>query len=219
MDRRAVLASLAAATLFPLPARGSVSVQSVLDEDEGWEHVGDHASGVSVYGKEVSSLGLTAYKGIYELDVDSEKLFGQICDLEGHMDVSDQLVESRIILTQGERSDFYQVMKSPAAFVSQRYWLNRSITKRDIGGVPGHHKRVWNALAMDQYPKVREALAETYPDAVLVETTHGSWEVSPTHLTYRTVSDPGGSVPGSVYSSLSSKTLPDNMLNFVRAVK
>jgi len=218
MDRRAFLAALGAASLLPLPARAA-TVQAVLDDDEGWLPVADHSSGVTIYEKEVPSLDLTALKGVYALDVDSEKLFELLCDIEGHAQVTGSLLESRIIRQSGEIADYYQVMKSPSALISQRYWVNRSITHRNFTGLPGHHKRQWDALDVTLYPKVRAALEESYPDAVLVTVTHGSWDVSPTELIYRTVTHPSGNVPSSLFSTLSSKTLPDNMLAFVNHLK
>lgn len=217
MQRRHFLAGLGATALLPRVVYAG-SVQDLLDDDAGWTHVSDHASGTVVYTKDVPSLGIPAFKGVYPLDVDAEALFALICDLEGHIDVSDQLLESQVMFAKGTISDFYQVMKSPGAFISQRYWLNRSTTLRDHGA-PGHHKRRWDALTMDKYSKVRAVLAENYPDAVLVETTHGSWEVTPTELTYRTVSHPGGNVPAGVYATLTGKTMPDNMMNFVNHLK
>ncbi len=218
MDRRAFLAALGAASLLPLPARAA-SVQAVLDDDEGWLAVSEHPSGMSIYGKEVPALDLTALKGVYALDVDSEKLFDLLCDIEGHVQVTGNLLESRIIRQSGEVADYYQVMKAPSALISRRYWVNRSITHRSFTGLAGHHKRQWDALGVTLYPKVRASLKESYPDAVIVTVTHGSWEVSPTELIYRTVSHPSGNVPSSLFSTLNSKTLPDNMLSFVNHLK
>lgn len=211
------MAGLGASALLPRVG-WAADVQASLHDDSGWSHVSTHASGTQVYTKDIPAVELPAWKGVYALDVDSEELFSLVCDLEGHVDVSDQLLESRVIASRGMVTDFYQVMKSPGPLISKRFWLNRSRTYRDHSG-PGCHRRTWDALAEDKYTKVRDVLAENYPDAVVVTFTHGSWEITPDQLIYRTVSHPGGNVPPNAFATLSGKNLPNNMMNFVDHIK
>ena len=73
---------------------------------------------------------------------------------------------------------FYQVMDK-APLIAQRYWMVHSVISKDIGGLTGHHRRTWDALAPTLYPEQRAAVIERYNGAFEIVENHGSWEVQP----------------------------------------
>lgn len=201
------------------------AIHALLDDESGWTlHAAENSEGITVFTKPVPSLGLAAFKGVLILDagVDVDAIYTIVADLENHDKHSKHLHESTLIDQKGSQDWFYEVAKSPGPFISERYWFNTTISDKSVGGVDGHYKRAWSSFdAAALYPDVLADVNTRYPDAVSVDLTYGSWEWEPqadgtTRMTYRTVTHPGGSVPAGMYATVSSKTLPDNMMTFVR---
>lgn len=214
------LGALAAQAVEVALAAPSVdAVLAALADDSGWTHYADR-NGVVVYEKHIGIMDMPAYKGVTEIDVDRELLFSLICDTEGHEAISDSLAASTVLNQMGERIHYYQIAETPALVpIADRYWFNQAQILRDVG-TPGHHLRIWSPIDPTLYPEAYAAVQAQYPDAVYVSVTYGSWEVRPlpdgkTELTYRSLTNPGGNVPSSVFEVLSARTLPDNMMNFV----
>jgi hypothetical protein len=198
------------------------TVQAALDDPAGWEQL-DETRGVVVSRKVVAELGLTAFKGevVLPADTDTDRVFELLCDPTSHMSVSDNLAASEVLGADGAVLQFYQVLKK-SPMVDQRFWMVHSVIQSDIGGVEGHNKRTWDALAPSLYPTQRAAVSQHFEDATEVTENHGSWELRPrgdgsTLFIYRTVSDPGGAIPDSLFRAVTSRTLPSNMLSFVEA--
>lgn len=205
----------------PSPAQ----IQTTLNSAEGWTSEGEK-EGVAVYVKTVPGSELSAWMGVRITTVDVDVLWGLICDVGNHDQVSDMLHETRVLARHGDRTDYYQVSKSPRFVpVAERYWLNYAVMTEDIGGVDGHHRRTWNSIEdTAPYAELLDGILTRYPDAIRLAATHGSWELKPrpdgqTEIIYRTFSDPGGSVPSSVMDYLSGRSLPNNILQFEQAAR
>lgn len=201
------------------------AVHARLDSDAGWTlHSAANDDGVTVYSKPMPALDLEAFRGVLVLPAgtDVDAIYTLVADLENHDKVSKHLHESTLLAAEGNQDWFYEVSKSPAPLISERYWFNTTVTEKDIDGKVGHYKRRWSTFdAAAKYPDELADVQARYPDAVLVDMTYGSWEWEPqddgtTVMTYTVVSAPGGSVPSGLYQTVSSKTLPDNMMTFVR---
>lgn len=214
--------------MAPALAADASGITELLANDNGWAlHAAENDDGVTVYSKHVNDLGLTAFKGVLVLpaSVDAVKIYELVSDIENHDRHSKHLHESTLIEREGAHDWFYEVSKSPAPLISERYWFNETLVERDIEGLEGHNRRTWHAFdAATKYPDTLKAVAGKYPDAVYVDITYGAWEWIPqedgtTVMIYRTVSHPGGSVPSGLYSQISGKTLPDNMMTFVNAAE
>lgn len=223
-----MLTALALLLSAPAPAAPAsdhaAAVQAALDDDGGWQPVGSDR-GVTVFSKEIPLIGLTAFKGVWAMppELDPDRLFAAICDVSAHVDFSSRLAESTLLAAAEPVLHFYQVM-TKAPLIARRYWMVHSVIYEDMGGVDGHHKRTWDALAPSLYPEARAAVSERYPEAVEITENHGSWEILPPAdgqrlFVYRAVSDPGGNVPISAQNALTTRTLPDNMLRFVEAAR
>ncbi len=209
-------------------AQLDAAVHRLLDDDRGWTlHKKPDSDGISVFSKAIPSLGLTAFKGVKVLDpaVDPAHMFEIVSNIDGHKRFSPLLVESRVVQQADDSIAYYQVIDPPKLVPgSQRYWINTSRIHRDFGGEPGHFRRAWSTAPAGALVELHTDLAARYPKAIEIEISHGSWELDPQDdgsvlYIYRTVSHPGGSVPTRVAELLSSKTLPDNMLNFENAAK
>lgn len=208
-----------------IAAPGAAKIQAVLHDDAGWNHDGNK-DGVTIYTKPMPGSELSAWKGVRIASVDAGVLWTLICDVGNHDQVSDMLHETRVLARTGDRTDYYQVSKSPRFVpVSERYWVNYARVSLDMGGTPGHHRRTWNSIEdTAPYASVIDGILTRYPDAIRLAATHGSWEIRPlpdgkVEITYRTFSDPGGAVPSSVMDYLSGRSLPNNILQFEEAAK
>ncbi len=203
-------------------------IRELLNES-GWNQVSnDAALGLVVSEKKLQSVDATAYLGVRDIprEVDVERLWTLIVDVDGHDRFGGKLAESTVVKRHGAAVDFYQVLKPPPLMASaQRYWFVHTEWEQGVGGVPGHQRRCWSQLSADEATEARAAVAAKYPDASLVPLTHGCWEVlpasgeKPAQLRYRTVSDPGGMVARSLVGMLTSHTLPDNLNTFIEAAR
>jgi hypothetical protein len=212
---------LSAATAAPTGAQ----IQAVLTDEAGWSADGNR-DGVAIFTKPVPGSEIAAWKGVRVTDVDPMVIWALICDVDNHDRVSDMLHETKVLARKGSRIEYYQVSKSPRFLpVSERYWINYAEMSVNIGGVPGHNLRTWNSVEdVGSYSELISGITTRYPDAIRLVATHGSWEIKPlanggTEITYRTYSDPGGSVPISFLDYVSGKTLPDNILRFEEAAR
>ena len=211
----------ACALLFSLlmapTARAGVlsdAVHSVLDAESGWTLV-ETEDGIAVYRKPVSSLGLTAWKGIKTLaaDVSPAAVQAVITDLDNREQRHTNLQESTVVSRSGPLTTYYQVFDSPAP-VADRYWICRSLYSQDPAAGAGHWKMAWSSAPADALSELREGLSSRLPNAVEARHIHGSWELRPqsdgsTSLIYISMADPGGSLPGGLMSSLTGRNLPE----------
>lgn len=206
-------------------APSTAQVQAALHDDAGWKSDGVK-EGVAVYTKPIAGSELSAWKGVRVAAVDVGVLWRLICDVGNHDQVSDMLHETKVLASQGDRTDYYQVSKSPRFVpVSERYWVNYAVMTVDLDGQPGHNRRTWNSIEdTTPYTGVIDGILGRYPEAIRLAATHGSWTLRPlsdgnVEITYRTFSDPGGAVPSSVMDYLSGRSLPDNILQFEQAAQ
>ncbi len=206
-----------------IAAPSTDQIQSVLHNDAGWQADGVK-DGVQVYTKPMPGSELSAWKGVRVSSVDADILWALISDVGNHDQISDMLHETKVLASSPTRTDYFQVSKSPRFVpVSERYWLNYAQVVLSVDGTPGHNRRVWNSIEdTTPYTAVIDGILTRYPEAIRLAATHGSWTLRPladgqVEITYRTFSDPGGSVPSSVMDYLSGRSLPDNILQFEEA--
>ncbi len=201
-------------------------VHALLDDATGWKHhksVGE----ITVYSKPVPSLGLTAFKGIMTLpsDVNPERLFSVICAVEEQGKVAPMIVETNVFSRSGTSMAYSQVIRPPKLVPgSHRFVVQTGRIERNVDGEPGHHKRMWSAAPEGAHADIHAALRNKYKGAEEITVTHGTWELDPQPdgtvlYIYRGVSHPGGSVPDGLARMLSSRTLPNNMMDFLRAAR
>ncbi len=221
----ATLALLSTVALLVVPsvqAANTADIHTELLSESGWNHVStDDDDGLQVYKKHISSLGVDAFMGkkVLHASVDDDTLFKLISDVDNHETFSTNLHES----TELGGGDYYQVVKAPKMLpVSERYWFNHASSYRDVGGVSGHLRRTWSTIDSSTYATELGHVTSTYAEAIEIAFTYGMWEIvpnpsGPSTLLYRTVSNPGGDIPAWVMSSLTGRTLPDNMRTFEKA--
>jgi hypothetical protein len=204
----------------------ATDVHKTLAAESGWAHHETHDDGLVVYAKPVPELGLQAFRGIKTMrdGVDADVLFSLIHNVDDHDKISGSLHESTVLWEDKPNSvHFFQVLKKPSGLpVTERYWFNEGVSERNINGEAGHHKRTWSSFDPAKYPEAQAYVSETYPDAIPVGCTYGTWETLPQAdgslvLVYTTLSHPGGKIPDWVINTLSGRTLPDNMRSFERA--
>ncbi len=200
------------------------SVLATLQSPAGWTELRTDSDGLVVRSK--PATGRTAFQGELPLpaSVDRDRLWRLLSDIDGHTKHGDQLAEAKVFLRQGKAMEYFQVMVPPPLMPgSQRYWFGHTELEDAVGGNPAHRRRCWSGLPPGEAAAARAGVKARHPRAIEGPMTHGCWELRPTaqghSLVYTTVSDPGGSVPDVVARSLTSRTLPDNMRNFVRAAQ
>ncbi|MAE71601.1 MAG: hypothetical protein CME06_14175 [Gemmatimonadetes bacterium] len=200
------------------------SMQALLNEPEGWRLHAEKGR-VRVFQKKIEPLDLTAYMGRMVLSPEAtpDALFGALADVDRHPEFNNILVDSRRLSWDGNMRDLCQIMRGPRFVpIAKRFWFSRSIESRNVDGTPGHHRSAWLRLPPTAYPEIRAEFAERYRGAVEVPLSFGSWESRPLsegvfELTFRTVSDPGGSVPNFLANWATRGALPENMLKLEAA--
>jgi hypothetical protein len=237
LSRRACLGGLLAAALVPRRAQASGpsgapsgpgidrAAHLALAAPGGWTvHAPADARGVRVSKKALPSLGAVAWMGEKALDlrVDPDHLMDLIGDVAAHARLSDELAASVVLSGSGPAAEYYQVLKVPPLLpVAPRYWISTATEARDLGGMPGHHRRAWSSMPPGARPAVEAQIRAQFPGAVPLGFTHGTWEVWPAEgalqVRYRTVSDPGGAVPDALAAALAGRALPATILRFERA--
>lgn len=199
-------------------------VHAELSQNTGWSL--SHRDGeVEVYRKTIASLGQTAWMGVTVLPaaVKSTRLFAVIGDTESHKGFTPSLAESVVMDRTGGVTTFYQVVRPPAYVpVSERWWMCRAVESHDVDGTSGHLRRRWSSVSAAESEPVRAKLAAKYPDALLLPYSHGSWDLEPqpdgtTKVTYRIVTDPGGSVPRGLATRFAGRSVADNMRTMIGA--
>ena len=211
------------------PARAASLNEAVLGElleTAGWTPISSDASvGVSVYEKRLKTVGLTGFMGVRDLPagLDVDKLWALIVNIDEHVHVGDKLVESKVFARHDGGMDSYQVLRAPPLMASaQRYWFVHSHIESDVDGTKGRQRRCWSHIPSALASAERAAVQARYPNASPISVTHGCWEVipaapgAPARLRYLTVSDPGGTVARKAVQLLTTRTLPENMANFVK---
>jgi len=177
-----------------------------------------------MYEKPLKSVGIKGYMGVRDLPagIDIARLWAVIIDVDRHEQVGDKLVESKVFHSDEGGQDSYQVLRPPRLMATaQRYWFVHSELTLNLDKMPGHNRRCWSSLAPDAAAAIRTTVRERYPNATEVPLTHGCWEVvpaaagAPARLRYFTVSDPGGTLARTAVGILTTRTLPENMANFI----
>ncbi len=200
------------------------SMQLLLDEPQGWRLHAEKGR-VRVFQKKIEPLDLTAYMGRMVLSPEAtpDALFGALVDVDRHAEVNNLLVDSRRLSWDGHTRDFCQIMRGPRFVpIAKRFWFSRSTESRNVDGTRGRHRGAWLRLPPTAYPEVRAEFAGRYRGAVEVPLSFGAWESWPLpeggfEVTFRTVSDPGGSIPNFLANWATRRALPENMLRFEAA--
>lgn len=198
------------------------AVHAELNEDKGWKasHVDND---VHVYRKDLTTIGLTAWKGITTAPpgLDRDHLLDVLSDSESHPSFNSALSESVLVSQNGNTTVFYQVF-SPATLapVSDRWWVTEARSERNIGGVDGRHGRMWSIVQPDDAIELRHRLRARLPDAVEITQSYGRWDLIPledgsTRIVYRNVTDTGGAVPHVVASRVTGRAVADNIHRMV----
>ncbi|MEE2829426.1 MAG: hypothetical protein VX498_09570 [Myxococcota bacterium] len=214
---------LPVASLVAAPAVDPLKIQRQLDSSSDWSVVKlDAKGGVDVYKKTIGDFDMPGFKGIKIVDVPADPLFEAINDFDRHAGLSEDipLVESRVLKQEGNTRHVFAYLDVPGwTMANDRYWLVEAVAKFNIDGEPGHHKQTWRQLDPALYPEAVGLALKRSEKAVMVDLNHGSWEVIPrsdgkTELVYRVLSTPGGKIPSGAQALATSKTLPDNLLQF-----
>ena len=210
----------------PAPAASlNEAVLRELLESAGWTPISsDPSVGLSMYEKHLKTVGLTGYMGVRDLpaDLDVDKLWALIVNIDEHVLVGNKLVESKVFARHEGGMDSYQVLRAPPLMASaQRYWFVHSHVESDVDATKGRQRRCWSHIPSALASAERAAVQARHPNASLISLTHGCWEVipaapgAPARLRYLTVSDPGGTLARKAVQLFTTRTLPENMANFV----
>lgn len=224
--RRALVALIA--LLLPSVAAANEAILAALKEDAGWTlHAAKAKNDVDVYKKSIPGQDIPAFKGVKVMEVDPDHLFDAIIDFRHHVGLSKDipLTRSVVIKESGNTIDFWQYLNVPGwTLANDRFWFAKARISRNVGGEAGHHIQTWEIIDAEQYPDHLAKAKAIDEDSVMTPLNYGLWEVKPVgdgkvELIYRVISDPGGSLPKSAQSLATSRTLPDNLLQFEAEAK
>ncbi len=200
------------------------AVHAELASDIGWAH--SYTDGdIRVSQKTLPSLGQVAFQGETTLppSLPARRLLDILVDTESHKRFNRNLAESVVVQRRGEVTTFYQVVKTPSYVpLSDRWWVVQAVSVYDADGTPGHLRRMWSTIPSEDMPAIRDLVVGRYPNATEVTYSHGSWDLIPnpdgsTHVIYRIVSDPGGSVPRALATRFAGRSVADNLRTMLGA--
>jgi hypothetical protein len=229
LSRRALLWGLGALSLRPWPARAlsaalRADVHAELHAPEGWTSGGAGELGVSLHRRPVRALGLSAWRADATLDpkVKPATFFGVLSDIEAHLRLTPGLVASTVFLRDGDHAAFFQVLGAPPMTpVADRFWISESRGEARIGGDPDRYRRSWSTQAAPRHDDVRAQIFARFPGAVEIGCAHGFWDLrrgpsGALEVSYRLVSDPGGSLPKGVASTVAGRGMPQTIRGIER---
>lgn len=220
-----LLAGLLAASSAQAGALNN-TVHSQLHSDAGWT-LTHSEDGVQVYKKYIPAVGHTAWRGVMHVDasVDPKRIYAVVANPERMKRLNHAIAESKIVSKEGSVLTYYQVLEAPALVpISDRWWINRAIGRRNVDGSDRQFKRQWSSVPKGELDDVRATVASQYPRAVEIPQTHGSWQIMEgddggSLVIYTAVSDPGGGVPKSLAAKIAGHEIAGNIVHVVAAAK
>ena len=194
-----------------------------LKSEEGWvvqDTVQTDIGSVVVSKKMIDNF--PCFKGVAEYDglLDIPLMIEVAADAESAMEWSSAgVAEAQTLARTNEYAEYYQFLDLPFP-MSDRYWFLRGYFERE-GEV--YYFR-WEPLVNGGTHNVRYQKVQTdYPDALETKINLGSWILynhdDKTHVEDRLCSHPNGSVPVSLQSIATSKTLPNNVAEIIKETK
>ena len=160
--------------------------------------------------------GVAEYNGLLDIPL----MIEIAADAESAMEWSSAgVAEAETLAKTNEYAEYYQFLDLPFP-MSDRYWFLRGYFERE-GDV--YYFR-WKPLVAGGIHSARYQKVKTdYPDALETKINLGSWIVyshdGKTHVEDRLCSHPNGSVPVSLQSIATSKTLPNNVAEIIKETK
>ena len=194
-----------------------------LKSEDGWvvqDTVQTEIGPVTVSKKMVDNFpcfrGVTEYEGLLDIPL----MIEVAADAESAMEWSSAgVVEAETLSRMREYAEYYQLLDLPFP-MSDRYWFLRGYFEQE-GDV--YYFR-WSPLVSggaytERYQKVKI----DYPEALETKINIGSWILynhdGKTHVEDRLCSHPNGSIPLSLQSIATSKTLPNNVAEIIKETK
>ena len=194
-----------------------------LKSDDGWvvqDTIATSVGAVAVSKKMVD--GFPCFKGEIEYDgvLDLPLLIEVASDAESAMEWSSAgVTEAETLARTTNYADYYQYLDLPFP-LSDRFWMLRGYFEQE-GAV--HYFR-WEPLVKGgTHTEKYQQVVNAHPDALETSINIGSWILykydGKTHVEDRLCSHPGGSVPVSMQSIATSKTLPTNVAEIIMETK
>ncbi len=194
-----------------------------LKSDEGWavqDTIQTEIGSVVVSKKMVD--GFPCFKGEIEYDgvLDIPLLIEIAADAESAMDWSSAgVTEAETLARTKGYAEYYQFLDLPFP-LSDRFWMLRGYFEQEDAV---HYFR-WEPLVKGGAHNTKyQQVTTAHPDALEPSINIGSWILykydGKTHVEDRLCSHPSGSVPVSMQSIATSKTLPTNVAEIIMETK
>jgi hypothetical protein len=196
-----------------------------LDHAATWEPVTTRNTEVGEVVVHYKRLGeQDCVQGVLVTALPVAQLQSAVNDINGSKDWSEQgLAASEVLDMAAHHVDFYQVMDVPDwTMASDRWWLLRAYTHVDADGTPRFR---WYRLdAATAYPEVHASVVARFPRAIEMPVNWGEWVFQPddtgkTRASYRVCTSLGGSLPAWIQRMAIRRTLPDSIVDLVRAAE
>lgn len=167
---------------------------------------------VKVLKKDIN--GFPCFQGQSNTTIDVPVLMGVATDITGAKKWSTAGVTKAEVLAQGGGViDYYQYLDIP--FLSDRHWFLRGHIERS--GVETRFR--WDRISDSEHPDKIRQLRAASPSAVEPPLNIGAWVFiegdKDTQVRYYICTHPGGSVPDSLQSIGTEKTLPNNVVDLI----
>jgi hypothetical protein len=187
----------------------------------GWVHQSTrtHAAAGPVEILSKTIAGVECFQGRAKVQLAPEIMFQVASDIEGAMQWSTAGVTDAATLRRTDTViDYYQYLDVPSWTLSaDRFWFLYGHVERSNGAITFWWDRMVDG---GPYRAKWEAVRAAHPSAVEPPVDVGAWVFTPveggTRVQYMVCSDVGGSVPDSLQSVATTRTLPDNIGDLVR---
>ena len=194
-----------------------------LKSDDGWvtQDTIQTKVGTVVVSKKLVD-GFPCFKGEIEFDgvLDIPLMIEVAADAESAIQWSSAgVTEAETLSLTKDYADYYQFLDLPFP-LSDRFWMLRGYFEQEG---PVYYFR-WEPLVKGgAHSEKYQQVVRDHPDALETSINIGSWILhnydGKTHVEDRLCSHPGGSVPVSMQSIATSKTLPTNVAEIIMETK
>ena len=218
MIRKAALSTLALAS----PAFAAAPTWAQVNTEAGWVHdsvmTGETAK-IDVSTRTIA--GTACFRARAQTHANPDKLLEVAADIEGSKQWSSAgLAEAKLLSKTGGQLDYYQVLDVPGwTMASDRFWFLHGTVERPAGSIFFRWERLEQGGA---YRSQWQGVKTRYSSAVEPPVNVGGWVFTgsgPVDIKYYICTDSGGSIPKTLQTAATRRTLPATVDDLVKEAR